>query len=177
MPQPKRLLNAFTARDVQSVTGLSLPMIDYLRRSDFLVPAYAQAPGRRGKVRYYSYRDLVVARLIQRLRQNGVELSAIKTAITILKDDALWDGLSDNLPTTLRWLRTDGRNVFLDRQDGVLEHMRADHQGAFAFLVNIGELAAEVRECVPEGIKRDNFSMKNYALMAEPSVRRKRGGA
>jgi DNA-binding transcriptional MerR regulator len=144
MPQPKRLLNAFTARDVESLTGLSLPMIDYLRRSDFLVPAYEEGQGRRGKVRYYSYRDLVVAKLIQRLRLNGVELSAIKTAITMLKDDALWNGLPDNIPTTLRWLRTDGRNVFLDRQDGVLEHMRVDRQGAFAFLVNIGELAAEI---------------------------------
>lgn len=95
----------------------------------------------------------------------------------MLKDDALWNGLPDNIPTTLRWLRTDGRNVFLYRQDGVLEHMRADRQGAFAFLVNIGELAAEIRECVPEGIKRDNFSMKNYPLRAEPSTSRKRGGA
>lgn len=173
MPRAKRVLNAFTAKEVTAITGLSMPMINYLRRMDFLVPAYAQEPGRRGKVRYYSYRDLVVARLIQRLRLAGVQLATIKQAVTALRNDDLWEHSGDDVPTALRWLHTDGKNVFIERHDGFLEYVRADRQSAFAFLVNLGGLAAEVRECIPAGAKRDNFSMKNHEMIedtASPTI-------
>lgn len=174
MPKAKRLLNAFTAKEVNTITGLSRPMIEYLRRSDFLTPAYQETPGRRGKIRYYSYRDLLVARLIQRLRANGVELITIKEAVITLRDDPLWENAGGTVPPSLRWLRTNGRDVFIDRQDGFLEYMRADRQGAFAFLVNVSELATEVRECIPAGTKRDNFSLMNNSLLEEPTSRRKK---
>ena len=47
MPRPKRVLNAFTAREVNEITGLSRPMIDYLLRMDFLHPCYADGAPRR----------------------------------------------------------------------------------------------------------------------------------
>ncbi len=42
MPLARRVLNAFTAREVGDITGLSLPMINYLRREDMLVPSYGE---------------------------------------------------------------------------------------------------------------------------------------
>jgi len=69
MPSPRKLLNAFPPREVSQITGLSLPMLDYLSRMGYLRPSYGSGPGVRGKVRYYSYRDLVIARIVQRLRE------------------------------------------------------------------------------------------------------------
>src|SRR5262245_19045004 len=87
MPVARRTLNGFTAQEVQRITGLSVHMINYLRRADILHPAYGSGlripkkTKRRGSVRYYSYRDLVAARLVHRLRENGVELHKLKAAI------------------------------------------------------------------------------------------------
>lgn len=164
MPIPRVVHNAFTAREMHAITGLSMPMINYLRRMDFLTPAYNRGPGTQGKVRYYSYRDLVAAKLVQKLREAGVELKTIKIAIARLRSDKLWEGAGDDVPSNLRWLKTDGTDVFVERTDGFLEHMRSDGQGAFGFLVNVSTLAAEVRARIPKGVKRTNFSMQNHAL-------------
>lgn len=67
MPKPRKLLNGFTAGEVAAISGLSLHMVNYLAREAYLSPAYA-GEAARGKVRYYSYRDLVVARIVQHLR-------------------------------------------------------------------------------------------------------------
>ena len=86
MPKPREVLNAFTAYEVWKITGLSIHMIDYLARDNYLNPTYAK--GRvRGKVRYYSYRDLVVARIIQKLRESGIELRRLKKSIQLLIKD------------------------------------------------------------------------------------------
>lgn len=174
MPLARPVLNAFTASEVKTITGLSMPMINYLKRMDFLIPSYGKGLPKRGKIRYYSYRDLVIARLIQRLRDAGVELQTIKQAVERLRSDDLWSEIGDELPSTLSWLKTDGCDVFVERADGFLEHMRSDRQGAFGFLVNVSGLATEIREAIPPGPKRDNFSMQNRELLTEPTKPRKR---
>lgn len=172
VPRAKDILNAFTAAEVSAISGLSIHMVNYLRRIDFLTPAYETGPHRRGKVRYYSYRDLLVARLIQRLRSAGVELPSLKDALVRLRGDELWKEAGEDPPTALRWLKTDGKEAFVEREDGFLEHMRADGQGAFGFVVNLGSLAAEVLSCIPLGPKRDNFSMQNHEVMVAPPTSR-----
>ena len=166
MPKPNSAIcAAFTAREVKSITGLSVAMINYLCRSDFLRPAHADGPGRRGRVRYYCYRDLVVARLIERLRRAGVGLITIKKAVDELKNEEFWQvGAKDYLLSALSWLRTDGKHVFIVKSADVVTLLQPDRQGAFAFLVNIGRLASETRGRIPKGLKRDNFTMENLQL-------------
>ena len=48
--KPRRLLNGFTAAEVNGITALSLPMISYLLRAGYLAPFYGHGP--RGKIRY-----------------------------------------------------------------------------------------------------------------------------
>jgi DNA-binding transcriptional MerR regulator len=170
MPRPRKVLNAFTAKEVRDITGLTLAMINYLSRMDFLVPAYGGDTPGQGRVRYYSYRDLVVARLIRRLRLTGVGLVTIKAAVVRLRSDDLWEERARELPSALSWLKTDGRDVFIERADGFLEFMRGDGQGAFGFLVNLGSLASEVRAKIPPGDKLDNFTMHNRPLMEPPTT-------
>jgi DNA-binding transcriptional MerR regulator len=165
MPKTVVYLNAFTAAEVREITGLSMPMINYLRRENFLKPAYETSPGRQGRVRYYSYRDLVVARLIQKLRDAGVRLLKIKEAVEQLRRDDLWAETPERLPSTLAWLKTDGRDVFVERTENCLQLMRPDRQGAFGFLVDVGGLASEVKSKIPPGDRLLNFSMQNRDLV------------
>ena len=166
MPVARRLLNAFTAREVSDITGLSVPMINYLRREDMLIPSYDDGEGRRGKVRYYSYRDLVVAKLIQSLREAGVELVAIKKAIDCLSQDRAWRNAKGDLLEVLRFIYTDGQNVFLRKNDGTLEHLRADRQRAFSFVLHVGNLVSQVRALAPCR-KRELFDLRNRPLVPD----------
>lgn len=163
MPTPRKVLNAFTAHEVSRITSLSLPMIDYLLRTNLLRPSYGESTGCRGRVRYYSYRDLVVARLIQRLREGGVQLKRLKAAIEILRRDAPW---ADEIHPAerLNWLITDGRQVFLKNKDGFLDVLTGTGQRAFAFVVNLSHLEAEVRDRVPLA-QRAHFAIENRELM------------
>lgn len=167
MPVARNVLNAFTASEVSRITGLSEPMIDYLLRERMLSPSYGTGRGTRGKVRYYSYRDLIIARLIQTLRESGVQLGKLKRAVQALRADASWAGRED--PTTrLIWLISDGREVFLRNQDGFLDAVTGGGQRAFAFVVNLPQLEAEVRDAVPLA-KRGHFDLLNRSLIyADP---------
>jgi DNA-binding transcriptional MerR regulator len=164
MPTARVTLNGFTAKQVNEITGLSLPMIDYLRRTDFLQPHYQCGASRRGRVRYYSYRDLVAARLVQRLRDVGVELYKLKAAVKKLASSSSWAADHSSDPREhLNWLVSDGREVLLKNEDGFLDTFRADGQRAFAFVVNLRELQAEVLARIPEE-KQASFCIKNRKL-------------
>lgn len=164
MPVARPVMNAFTAKEVSDITGLSLHMLNYLRKMGFLAPAYDAAAPRRGKVRYYSYRDLIAAKLVQKLRSAGVEIGVLKFAIAQLMDDRHWEK-SEGLPDAqLRWLITDGVEVYVNAGDGYLDVMSSSGQRAFGFLVNVGTLAAEVHSAIPIGEKRDNFSLLNAPI-------------
>ena len=162
VPIARQVLNAFTAAEVHAISGLSKPMIEYLKRHGFLRPAYADADNPRGRVRFYSYRDLVVARLIQRLRETGIQLSRLKAAVERVAEDSFWS--EGSLPAGgLNWLVSDGRTCLLRNQDGFLDDLLGSGQRSFAFVVNMGELIVEVRERVPDG-KREHFTMETRQL-------------
>ena len=158
--------NGFTAAQVTAITGLSLPMVDYLARTGFLRPAYAKE-ARRGRVRYYSYRDLVVARLVQRLRETGIELYRLKYAIRRLAQATDWTTEVDPA-IRLRWLVSDGHEVALKNEDGFLDTFRKDGQRVFAFLVNLDDLTEEVRQRIPEA-QSASFSLRNRPLRFAPA--------
>jgi DNA-binding transcriptional MerR regulator len=132
MPKPKRVLNAFTAQQVQQVAGLSVHMINYLAREGYLVPTYAQGSVR-GKIRYYSYRDLVVARIVQRLREVGIELKRLKRGIQMLSSDATW--LKAGRVRSIALLGTDGKKLFFPDENGSLVELTRDGQRSFAFVL------------------------------------------
>jgi DNA-binding transcriptional MerR regulator len=164
MPIPKKIPYVFTPKETANITGVSLHMLDYLYRMGYLQPAYVPpgTPGIRGKVRYYSYRDLVVARTIQRLRETGVELARLKEAMKTLAQEDTWLPKRDG-PNPLRWLITDGKEVFLENHDGFLDQLRPNGQRSFGFVVSLANIQAEVKTLIPRG-KKGQFSMRNKPL-------------
>jgi DNA-binding transcriptional MerR regulator len=172
MPRPRDVLNAFTADEVTSITGLSRPMVDYLATQAFLRPAYVDEtrgkwrPGRiRGRVRYYSFRDLVIARIVQRLRETGVQLQRLKLAIQRLNVHPEWADSPEDPAAKVRWLLSDGKEVLIRHQDGFLEDLSSG-QRAFAFVVNLDQVQSEVLSNVPAK-RRPYCSLTNTQLMLD----------
>ena len=178
MPVPKNLRDRFTPKQVASITGVSLHMLNYLARMGYLQAAYAEPEVRiRGKIRYYSYRDLVVARTIQHLRDTGVELARLKAAIQTLARDETWlPGKVREGANPLRWLVTDGKDVLLEHDDGFIDQLRPNGQRAFGFVISLANIQKEVRQRIPRG-KRAGYSMQNTPLDETPvaTARRRRG--
>lgn len=157
MPKVKNALNGFSVAEVHSISGLSMPMIDYLKRHGFLRPAYCSAENPRGRIRYYSYRDLLVAKMIQCFRDAGVQLSRLKNAAQRLSEDGFWpDGESP--VGGLNWVVSDGIGVSFRDRDQLQEEILGSGQQVFAFVLNVGELLREIRSSIP-GEKRALFSM------------------
>ncbi|WP_158667838.1 MerR family transcriptional regulator [Bradyrhizobium guangdongense] len=168
MPKSKRFLNAFTKREVHDITGLSLPMIDYLEANGYLDPAYRdETRGVRtrdhGRVRYYSYRDLVIAHVVQKLRAAGVRLPKLKEAIKALDRDNEWTKVDRR--DRIRWLVFDGKKVALRREDGFIEDLRTG-QRSFTFVVGLTATIAEVTALIRPPERREMFSMQNRRLVA-----------
>ncbi len=160
MPLPKKVLNAFTAHQVYLVTGLSVHMIDYLAREGYLQPTYYRGR-RRGRVRYYSYRDLLVARIVQKLRERGVELRRLKESIQLLSRDATW------FPKEKRsfdFLATDGEKLYYPDQKGSFVELTSGLQSVFAFVLDIAKTKDEVRQRLPKD-KRERFAIENRPLL------------
>lgn len=161
MPKPRLTLNGFDVGEVAIISGLSRPMIDHLKRHDFLQPAYAEQENPRGRVRYYSYRNLLVARLIQILRETGIQLGRLKATAMQVSDDRFWSN-GDEPTNGMNWVVSDGQVTRLRNQDELMEQIFGRGH-PFAFVVNIRELQDDIRERISSD-KRRHFSMGNVPL-------------
>jgi DNA-binding transcriptional MerR regulator len=108
-------------------------MVDYLARTEVVVPSVLRKPGR-GRRRLYSFGDLVVLRAVGRLLESGISVARLKTALKTLQRN--FRHLRPE-GTLCRYLITDGRNVYLEEESGALTDLTDAGQMAFAFVVDI----------------------------------------
>lgn len=79
------------------------------------------------------FRDLVEARIVNRLRQLGLSLQSIRTSLARAREL-----VGDERPLSTRHFKTDGRTLFLQMMDGVDEPLLFDlrrRQGVFHRMV------------------------------------------
>jgi DNA-binding transcriptional MerR regulator len=158
----RKVLNGFSAQEVRRLSGLSLHMISYLAREHYLEPAYGL--GRiRGRARYYSYRDLLVARIIAKLLASGVELTRLKKSIRLLSEHRTW--FDPKKPVDV--LATDGWKIYYHDRNGLLVELTQSRQGAFAFVLDVTKAQMELkRQLAPK--KRNNYTLENKPLLFAP---------
>jgi len=168
MPKPKKVLNGFIAHRVYEITGLSVHMVNYLAREGYLRPTYDQ--GRvRGKIRYYSYRDLVVARIVQRLLEAGIELKRLKEGIRLLSSNETW--FVGGKERSISLIATDGKTLFYPDPNGALVEITRDGQRTFAFVLD----AARARDDVKSQLAQTQlklFDLRNRPLKLQAKKRR-----
>lgn len=152
----RNVKNAFTIREVADITGLGLAMLNFLIRNDYLKPSYREdhdLPERekrrpRGNTRYCSYRDLMIAKTIQRLLISGVQLARVKEALDDLRADEHWltRTRGASIERAITWLVTDGKRVYLqDQERPILDPLGKSRQKAFSFILEMSSVHSEVR--------------------------------
>jgi len=129
----------YGAKQAARLTGLSLAMVNYLCRTEVVVPTCSCKRGH-GSPRHYSFGDLVALRLIAHLSKTGVQPLRLKKAMQALRKYHPEITLT-SLPA--RQIVTDGVNLYLRGNGAALERID-DGQMAFSFVVELAHLQSEV---------------------------------
>jgi DNA-binding transcriptional MerR regulator len=172
MPEPREAASALSAEQVgyRGVTamhaaGISYRQLDYWARTGLVEPSIRPAAGS-GSQRLYSFRDLVVLRVVKSLLEAGVSLQNIRKAIDTLRAH----GVEDLAGITLI---SDGTTVYECRSAEEIVDLLQGGQGVFGIAIGgafkeikgslshlppdraepaAGEPAAEATELVEAGV-------------------------
>ena len=108
-------------------TGISYRQLDYWARTSLVVPSVRDASGS-GTQRLYSFRDLVVLKVVKRLLDAGVSLQNIRKAIDTLRSR----GVDDLAGITLI---SDGTTVYECRSPEEVVDLLQGGQGVFGIAI------------------------------------------
>ncbi|MFC7580431.1 MerR family transcriptional regulator [Schaalia naturae] len=133
-----------------AVTGITYRQLDYWARTGLLEPSVRAARGS-GSQRLYSFKDLLVLRVVKKLLDAGVSLQQVRTAVRQLQDR----GVDDLASITLM---SDGASVYeCTSTDEVIDLLQGG-QGVFGIAVgrvwreiegSLAELPIEQAETAP----------------------------
>ena len=136
-----------------SAAGITYRQLDYWARTGLVQPSVRTAAGS-GSQRLYSFRDILVLKVIKRLLDTGVSLQNIRTAVEHLRES----GVDDLAQVTLM---SDGASVYECRsQDEVIDLVQGG-QGVFGIAVgrvwrevegSLAELPAEHLDGTPSAV-------------------------
>ena len=148
--------------------GITYRQLDYWARTDLVGPSIQGASGS-GSQRLYSFRDILVLKIVKRLLDTGVSLQNIRSAVTHLRSR----GVSDLERMTLM---SDGVSIYECNSPDEIVDLLQGGQGVFGIAINKvwteveGSLATLQSESLVDG-----------SVLAqgtdELSLRRKRKGA
>jgi len=116
------------------VAGISYRQLDYWARTGLVEPSIQTASGS-GTHRLYSFRDILVLKVVKRLLDTGVSLQQIRTAAKHLKER----GVEDLAGVTLM---SDGQSVYEFTSDDDVIDLVQQAQGVFG--IAIGSVWREV---------------------------------
>ena len=112
-----------------SAAGITYRQLDYWARTGLVEPSIRPAHGS-GTQRLYSFRDVVVLKIVKRLLDTGVSLQNIRTAVQHLRSR----GLTDLAQMTLM---SDGATVYeCSSPDEVVDLLQGG-QGVFGIAVGV----------------------------------------
>ena len=131
--------------------GVTYRQLDYWARTGLLEPS-VRNPSGSGTQRLYSFRDILVLKIIKRLLDTGVSLQQIRVAVTQLRER----GVQDLANITLM---SDGASVYECTSDDQVIDLVRGGQGVFGIAVGsvwrevegtLAELPGERAELDPE---------------------------
>ncbi|MFI0408813.1 MerR family transcriptional regulator [Actinomadura sp. 3N508] len=123
-----------------AAAGITYRQLDYWARTKLVEPSVRSAHGS-GSQRLYSFRDILVLKVVKRLLDTGVSLQQIRTAVTHLRDR----GVQDLAQITLM---SDGVSVYeCTSADEVVDLLQGG-QGVFG--IALGRVWQEVEGSLAE---------------------------
>jgi DNA-binding transcriptional MerR regulator len=141
--------------------GISYRQLDYWDRTALVQPSVRGASGS-GTQRLYSFRDILVLKLVKRFLDAGVSLQQIRIAIQQLREA----GISDLAKITLI---SDGAKVYLCTSVDEVIDLLDRGQGVFGISVGkvLGEVEATLTEINPSHIEDlDELTLKRLSKKA-----------
>ncbi len=122
------------------VAGITYRQLDYWARTGLVEPSIRPATGS-GTHRLYSFRDILVLKVVKRLLDTGVSLQQIRTAVTHLRER----GVDDLAQITLM---SDGASVYeCTSADEVIDLVQGG-QGVFG--IAVGRVWREIEGTLAE---------------------------
>ncbi|RNE49114.1 MerR family transcriptional regulator [Corynebacterium alimapuense] len=109
------------------VAGITYRQLDYWARTKLVVPSIRGARGS-GSQRLYSFRDILVLKIVKRLLDTGISLQNIRLAVDKLRDR----GTNDIAEITLV---SDGTTVYECRSNDEVIDLLGGGQGVFGIAV------------------------------------------
>ena len=149
-----------------SAAGITYRQLDYWARTGLVVPEVRGASGS-GSQRLYSFRDILILKVIKRLIDAGISLQQIRTAIDHLRAR----GVDDITQVTLM---SDGVSVFECTSDDEVIDLLRGGQGVFGIALGVvwrsiegtlSALPAERAEPVASAAG-DELSQRRHARVA-----------
>ena len=110
-----------------SAAGISYRQLDYWARTGLVEPSIRSAAGS-GTSRLYSFRDILVLKIVKRLLDTGVSLQQIRSAVTHLRER----GVDDLAQITLM---SDGASVYACTSPDEVIDLVQGGQGVFGIAV------------------------------------------
>jgi DNA-binding transcriptional MerR regulator len=123
-----------------AVAGITYRQLDYWARTGLVVPSVRDASGS-GSQRLYSFRDVLVLKLVRRLLDTGISLPNIRTAIGQLRVG----GAEELAEITLL---SDGTTVYECTSPDEIVDLLQGGQGVFA--IAVGKVVREVEGSLAE---------------------------
>jgi len=117
-----------------AVAGITYRQLDYWARTGLVTPSVRDASGS-GTQRLYSFRDVLVLKLVRRLLDTGISLQNIRTAVSQLRAG----GAEDLAEITLI---SDGTTVYECTSTDEVVDLLQGGQGVFA--IAVGRVVREV---------------------------------
>lgn len=140
------VIHSYSREEARRYCGFrSVAMIDYLERSGVFVRSGSK---RRGKVRNYSFRDLLVLKVIAALLANGASVAALKASL-IEFQRSRWvadPAVLEDTDGGLRYIVASGTKLYFAPNSKVLVELSDKGQLAFSFILDLDRLHRELCE-------------------------------
>lgn len=148
------------------VAGITYRQLDYWARTNLVNPSIRTARGS-GSQRLYSFKDVLVLKIVKRLLDTGISLQNIRVAVDSLRDR----GVNDLAELTLV---SDGTTVYECRSNDEVIDLLAGSQGVFGIAVPgiLKELSGTISSFPAERV--DEFEEETVVGIDELAARRKR---
>lgn len=128
------------------IADISYRQLDYWARTGLIVPSVKGAQGS-GSHRLYSFKDILILKVIKRLLDTGISLQNIRLAVEVLQSR----GVNDLSKTTLL---SDGKTVYECTSQEEIIDLLQHGQGVFGITISstITELTGIIRDFPMENI-------------------------
>jgi DNA-binding transcriptional MerR regulator len=156
----------FSKPQTAAITGLSEWQINYIIRTELIIPAIRSNPGR-GRRTLFSYTNLIQLRCLKEILAAGIAIKGLTKAIR--KNRALLARLGGT-ESNIGYLITDGTDLYLYQSDTSLHRLTASdgQQLSFGFLIDL----RKVTETVVINIRKPQAMPRYSARTASQSPKR-----